>query len=64
MSAPFAIEWRRKSRRTKSGWTKWQHWSVSPSREAAEESIARPWLQDWMREDEGEMRIVDRRAVT
>lgn len=63
MRAPFAIEWRRKSRRTKSGWTKWQHWSVAYSRESAAEQIAKPWLQEWMRVDEAEMRIVDRHVT-
>ena len=59
----FAIEWRRKSRRTESGWTKWTHYIVAETRHDAERLIASGWMQSWMATDESELRIVDRDAA-
>lgn len=60
--APFAVEFRTSSRRTESGWTKWQHYIVAHTRQDAERIVSSDWMQDWMRRERGELRIVDRVA--
>ena len=59
--ARYAIEYRTRSRRTASGWTKWQHYIVVERAEDADRAIER--LAGWCREYQGELRIVDREAV-
>lgn len=59
--ARYAIEFRTRSRRTESGWTKWQHYIVIERAEDADRAIES--LADWCHEYQGELRIVDREVA-